>query len=119
MRPVESMRSDAAGAGARIAVIDMGTNSTRLLVADVPKEGQTPFRVLTEIDRRSTVTRLGRGVDTSGTLAAEAIEDCTANLRAPILIVDGRGFQVINQVADSPVRIPLLAGVAESAGQAA
>ena len=51
--------------------------------------------------------------------AAEAIEDFTANLRAPILLVEGRGFQVINQVADSPVRIPLLAGVAESAGQAA
>jgi flagellar assembly factor FliW len=51
--------------------------------------------------------------------AAEAIEDFTANLRAPILLVEGRGFQVINQVADSPMRIPLLAGVAESAGQAA
>jgi flagellar assembly factor FliW len=51
--------------------------------------------------------------------AAEAIEDFTANLRAPILLVNGRGFQVINQVPDSPVRIPLLAGVADKAGQAA
>ena len=51
--------------------------------------------------------------------AAEAIEDFTANLRAPILLVEGRGFQVINQVPDSPVRIPLLAGVADKAGQAA
>jgi flagellar assembly factor FliW len=51
--------------------------------------------------------------------AADAIEDFTANLRAPILLVEGRGFQVINQAPDSPVRIPLLAGVADKAGQAA
>ena len=51
--------------------------------------------------------------------AAEAIEDFTANLRAPILLVEGRGFQVINQAPDSAVRIPLLAGVADKAGQAA
>jgi exopolyphosphatase/guanosine-5'-triphosphate,3'-diphosphate pyrophosphatase len=53
----------------RVAVIDMGTNSTRLLVADVANGG------LAELERRSTVTRLGRGVDTSRQLAAEAIED--------------------------------------------
>jgi flagellar assembly factor FliW len=51
--------------------------------------------------------------------AAEAMEDFTANLRAPILLVSGRGFQVINQAPDSPVRVPLLAGVAHGAGQAA
>ena len=53
----------------RVAVVDIGTNSTRLLVADV-EEGR-----VTELERRSTVTRLGRGVDTSGTLAADAIEE--------------------------------------------
>jgi len=51
--------------------------------------------------------------------AAEALEDFTANLRAPILLVRGRGFQVINQAPDSPVRTPLLAGAADPAGQAA
>jgi flagellar assembly factor FliW len=51
--------------------------------------------------------------------AAEALEDFTANLRAPILLVSGRGYQVINQIPDSPVRVPLLAGVADKAGQAA
>ena len=40
--------------------------------------------------------------------AAEAIEDFTANLRAPILISEGRGHQVINQAPDAPVRAPLL-----------
>ena len=51
--------------------------------------------------------------------AAEAMEDFTANLRAPILLVSGRGYQVINQIPDSPVRIPLLAAVADEAGQPA
>lgn len=39
--------------------------------------------------------------------AAEALEDFSANLRAPILVVEGRGFQVINQAKDAPVRCPL------------
>jgi exopolyphosphatase/guanosine-5'-triphosphate,3'-diphosphate pyrophosphatase len=52
-----------------VAVIDMGTNSTRLLVAEVA-DGR-----VTELARRTTVTRLGRGVDTAGHLAGEAIED--------------------------------------------
>ena len=60
----------------RVAVVDMGTNSTRLLVADVV-DGR-----VRELDRRSTVTRLGRGVDTSGQLAAEAIEEVCAAVAA-------------------------------------
>jgi exopolyphosphatase/guanosine-5'-triphosphate,3'-diphosphate pyrophosphatase len=51
----------------RVAVIDMGTNSTRLLVADV--DGR-----VSEIERRTTVTGLGRGVDTSKQLSAEAMD---------------------------------------------
>ncbi len=60
---------ESAGAGTRVAVVDMGTNSTRLLVADVAGGS------VTELERRSTVTRLGRGVDTSAQLAADAIEE--------------------------------------------
>jgi exopolyphosphatase/guanosine-5'-triphosphate,3'-diphosphate pyrophosphatase len=63
-----------AGERVRVAVVDMGTNSTRLLVADVGPGG------VAELERRSTVTRLGRGVDTSGTLAPEAIEDVCATV---------------------------------------
>jgi hypothetical protein len=33
--------------------------------------------------------------------------------------VSGRGYQIINQIADTPVRVPLLSGVADEAGQAA
>jgi exopolyphosphatase / guanosine-5'-triphosphate,3'-diphosphate pyrophosphatase len=53
----------------RVAVIDIGTNSTRLLVADVDPSG-----AVSELVRRSTVTRLGDGVDASGSLSAEAID---------------------------------------------
>ena len=52
----------------RVAVIDIGTNSTRLLIADV--EGQK----VDEIYRESRVTRLGRGVDYSGQLSSEGID---------------------------------------------
>src|SRR3954451_4047650 len=41
--------------------------------------------------------------------AAETLEDFSANLRAPILISDGYGHQVINQAPDAPVRAPLFA----------
>ena len=33
--------------------------------------------------------------------------DITANLRAPLVIADGRGYQVINASADAPLRAPL------------
>jgi exopolyphosphatase / guanosine-5'-triphosphate,3'-diphosphate pyrophosphatase len=41
----------------RVAAVDLGTNSTRLLVADVTGDG------LEEVTRRLTITRLGEGVD--------------------------------------------------------
>jgi exopolyphosphatase/guanosine-5'-triphosphate,3'-diphosphate pyrophosphatase len=50
----------------RVAVVDIGTNSTRLLIADV-RHG-----AVTELDRRSVVTRLGEGVDRSGRLSDAA-----------------------------------------------
>ena len=49
--------------------------------------------------------------------AAEALEDFTANLRAPILIAKGRGYQVINEAENASVRAPLF--VAATAEQAA
>ena len=49
----------------RIAVVDIGTNSTRLLVAEVG-DGE-----LRELARESVVTRLGEGVDTTGRLGDE------------------------------------------------
>jgi exopolyphosphatase/guanosine-5'-triphosphate,3'-diphosphate pyrophosphatase len=60
----------------RVGVVDIGTNSTRLLIADV-QDG-----AITELDRRSEVTRLGQGVDTAGRLADEAMERVFATLSA-------------------------------------
>ncbi|HET8538154.1 MAG TPA: Ppx/GppA family phosphatase [Solirubrobacteraceae bacterium] len=51
----------------RIAVVDMGSNSTRLLVVDVDSDSATM------LDRRTTVTRLAEGVDRTGRLSDEAI----------------------------------------------
>jgi exopolyphosphatase/guanosine-5'-triphosphate,3'-diphosphate pyrophosphatase len=61
----------------RVAVVDIGTNSTRLLVADVEAG-----RLLCEVTRRTTITRLGEGVDRTGRLSEQAIgrvlEACTS-----------------------------------------
>jgi exopolyphosphatase / guanosine-5'-triphosphate,3'-diphosphate pyrophosphatase len=52
----------------RVAAIDCGTNSVRLLVADVAGGG------FTDLARRMEIVRLGEGVDRTGRLAAAAIE---------------------------------------------
>jgi exopolyphosphatase / guanosine-5'-triphosphate,3'-diphosphate pyrophosphatase len=51
----------------RVAVVDLGTNTTRLLVADV-EDGRVE-----ELDKRTTITRLGEGVDATGRLSDEAM----------------------------------------------
>ncbi len=53
-----------------VAVIDMGSNSTRLLVADLSDPSKPR-----ELERHSAVTGLARGVDSSRQLSPEAIED--------------------------------------------
>ncbi len=64
----------------RVAAFDLGTNSTRLLLADaVTGEGGKP-QVLT-LERRMTITRLGEGVDRSGKLSEAAIARTRAALK--------------------------------------
>jgi exopolyphosphatase/guanosine-5'-triphosphate,3'-diphosphate pyrophosphatase len=53
----------------RVAVVDIGSNSIRLLVADVVSS-----QGVTELERRSTVTRLGHGVDAQGSLSKDAAD---------------------------------------------
>jgi len=60
----------------RVAVVDIGTNSTRLLIADV----DAATGAIEELVRRSKVTRLGDGVDADGTLSNAAIERVFATL---------------------------------------
>ena len=78
----------------RVASIDVGTNSTRLLVADL--DGSGP---LITIERLMRITRLGRGVDASGSLDAEAIERTVAVLREYREVMDRHG------VAEGRVRM--------------
>ena len=82
----------------RVAVIDIGTNSTRLLVADVVGGRVSP------LERRSTVTRLGRGVDLSGHLASEAIEDVCGAIGDYIGLLEELGAETIDAIATSAVR---------------
>ena len=82
----------------RVAVIDIGTNSTRLLVADV-SDGRAG-----EIERRTRVTRLGRGVDHSGHLASEAIEAVCETVGEYVGVINGLGVQRTSVIATSAVR---------------
>jgi exopolyphosphatase/guanosine-5'-triphosphate,3'-diphosphate pyrophosphatase len=54
---------------APVAVIDIGTNTTRLLVSERDGDGD-----LVELERRTIITRLGQGVDATGRLADEAMD---------------------------------------------
>lgn len=82
----------------RIAVIDIGSNSTRLLVADVV-DGR-----VSQVERRSRVTRLGRGVDLSGQLSAEAIEAACEAIADYVSIHQEAGAEVVEAIATSAVR---------------
>ena len=53
----------------RVAAIDCGTNSLRLLVADVDPATGT----LADVDRRMEIVRLGQGVDRTGRFAPDAL----------------------------------------------
>ena len=82
----------------RIAVIDLGTNSTRLLVADV--DG----RRVRELARRSEVTRLGDGVDASGRLNEAAVERVCAVVAGYRNTIDGLRAERVEAIATSAVR---------------
>ncbi|MGH2671870.1 MAG: DUF501 domain-containing protein [Actinomycetota bacterium] len=55
--------------GGRVAAIDQGTNSTRLLVLEPRAPGEEPL----ELARDMRITRLGKDVDRTGRLAPESI----------------------------------------------
>lgn len=82
----------------RVAGVDCGTNSVRLLVADV--DGGSAVQV----HREMQIVRLGQGVDRTGGLAPEAIE------RTRLALVDyartcaGLGVEAVRMVATSATR---------------
>jgi exopolyphosphatase/guanosine-5'-triphosphate,3'-diphosphate pyrophosphatase len=82
----------------RVAVVDIGSNSTRLLIADV-----VAGRVR-EVERQSRVTRLGRGVDLAGQLSAEAIEAACTAIADYVSIYEEAGVESVEAIATSAVR---------------
>lgn len=84
----------------RVAAVDCGTNSIRLLVADAdPGTGE-----LVDLDRRMTIVRLGQGVDRTGRLAPEALERTFAACREYAAAIKELGAQRLRFVATSATR---------------
>jgi exopolyphosphatase/guanosine-5'-triphosphate,3'-diphosphate pyrophosphatase len=82
----------------RIAVVDLGTNTTRLLVADVQD------RAVTEVERRNAITRLGEGVDAGGRLLDGAMDRVLKVVAEYRRAMDELGAERNIAVATSAVR---------------
>jgi exopolyphosphatase / guanosine-5'-triphosphate,3'-diphosphate pyrophosphatase len=82
----------------RVGVVDLGTNTTRLLVADV-HDGE-----VTELEKRTTITRLGQGVDSTGRLADEAMDRVRDTLGRYRELLDELGSDDVIAVATSAMR---------------
>jgi exopolyphosphatase / guanosine-5'-triphosphate,3'-diphosphate pyrophosphatase len=84
---------------APVAVVDIGTNTTRLLVAGRDEGGD-----LVELERRTIITRLGQGVDASGRLADEAMDRVAEAIASYREIIDRVGAERVVAVATSAMR---------------
>ena len=88
---------------ARVAAVDCGTNSIRLLVADVT--GSAPHDLaLRDVHREMRVVRLGQGVDATGVLAPEAIERTRVALADYTVVLRRKGVERVRMVATSATR---------------
>ena len=84
----------------RVAAVDCGTNSLRLLLADVDPDRAE----LTDVARRMEIVRLGQGVDKTGRLAPEALARTIAVLRDYADVIARSGAQAVRMVATSATR---------------
>jgi exopolyphosphatase/guanosine-5'-triphosphate,3'-diphosphate pyrophosphatase len=82
-----------------IAALDLGTNSTRVLVGQATGDGD--FETLA---RLNTITRMGQGVDASGALADEAVDRVIACLREYRALLDEHGVERLRIAATSAAR---------------
>ena len=85
----------------RVAAIDCGTNSIRLLVADVDERPGSPLR---EVDRRMEIVRLGEGVDRTGRLSPAALQRTFAACDAYAEVIRAAGAERVRFVATSASR---------------
>ena len=83
----------------RVAAVDCGTNSVRLLIADVGADGR-----LVDVRREMRVVRLGQGVDATGTFAPEAIERTRIALVEYASMIADAGATAVRMVATSATR---------------
>ena len=90
----------------RVAAIDCGTNSLRLLIADVdPVRG-----TLTDLSRRMEIVRLGQGVDATGRLAADALDRTFLVLADYAREIESASAGAVRMVATSATRDAVNAG---------
>ena len=92
-----------AGAPMRVAGIDCGTNSIRLLVADVVREPDGRPR-LTDVHREMRVVRLGEGVDATGRLSSHALDRTWRALADYAAVITASGVVRTRMVATSATR---------------
>jgi exopolyphosphatase / guanosine-5'-triphosphate,3'-diphosphate pyrophosphatase len=90
----------------RVAAIDCGTNSLRLLIADVDPVART----LADVDRRMEIVRLGQGVDATGRLAPDALARTLTVLRGYHQIIEAASVPAVRMVATSATRDAANAG---------
>jgi len=88
----------------RVAAFDCGTNSLRLLIADVVADADPGAATLTELDRRMEIVRLGEGVDRTGRIEVEAIRRTLAVTRRYAELCDRFGVSRMRFVATSATR---------------
>lgn len=83
----------------RLAAIDVGTNSTRLIVAEASSDGS--YRVL---DDEKEITRLGRGLDATRRLDPACIEHTASAVARMKTIAEGYGVERVSVVATAAAR---------------
>jgi exopolyphosphatase/guanosine-5'-triphosphate,3'-diphosphate pyrophosphatase len=86
----------------RVGAIDCGTNSIRLLIADVSDDGAGPQ--LTDVHREMRIVRLGQGVDATGQFAPDAIARTHAALADYGELLKAHGVSHVRMVATSATR---------------